>query len=205
MTKFFGRVLLPLCLLLTACSEAPKTETAKAPPKAPEPLTGRQAFQRMYPAARSWATDALPLQLRSINLDAVKAGKGQAGAWQCIFVSTTRSRARTYTYSAIEAEGNLHEGVFAGIEEPWSGPHGQTDPFAIVAIKTDSDQAFDAAAEKSADYVKKHPDSPILYILEHTRRFPDLSWRVIWGTSEGSSDYSVFVDATTGKFLEKLH
>src|SRR5271163_2769516 len=53
-------------LLLAGCSEAPKTETAKAPRKPPEPVTGRQGFQSMFPTARAWALDAQPIQLRSI-------------------------------------------------------------------------------------------------------------------------------------------
>ena len=32
-----------------------------------------------------------------------------------------------------------------------------------------------------------------------------LTWRVIWGDSVSSSDYSVYVDATTGTYLEKAH
>jgi hypothetical protein len=199
-----GAVLLPLVLLLVGCSEAPKVEKAKEPVKAPEPLTGRQAFQRMYPTARGWATDALPIQMRSINLDQVKAEKGKAPAWQCIFVSTSHAKLRPYTYSSVEAEGNLHEGTFAGPEESYTA-RGQSFPFAIAAIRFDSDQAFDIAAEKSADYIKKNPDKPVLYLLEQSRRFPVLTWRVIWGASEGASDYSVFVDATMGRFLEKMH
>ena len=78
------------------------------------PLTGRQAFQRAYPQARSWAPDAEPLQIRSINLPQVKAEPGKAGAWQVIFVSPSRGKSKTYTYSAVEEEGNLHEGVFGG-------------------------------------------------------------------------------------------
>src|SRR5580704_1629337 len=59
-------------MLLAGCSEAPKTEAAKRPEKAPEPVTGRQAFQMMYPQARRWAADAQPFQLRSIHLSQVK-------------------------------------------------------------------------------------------------------------------------------------
>jgi len=53
--------------------------------------------------------------------------------------------------------------------------------------------------------MKKYPDKPLSFILERTNLFPDLTWRVIWGESVSTSDYSVFVDATTGKYLEKAH
>ena len=198
-------LVLPLVLFAAGCSEAPKTEKAKEPPKPPEPVTGRQAFQRMYPTARAWAQDSLPLELRCIRLQQVPSEKGKAGAWQGIFVSVASGRSRTYTYSAVEAEGNLHQGVFAGPEERYSGPSGQQSPFEIAAIKIDSDQAYDVAAKKSADYIKKFPDKPITFVLERTRRFPDVTWRVIWGDSVATSDYSVFVDATTGQYLEKAH
>ena len=106
--------LAPLVLFLSACSDAPKTASEKEPPKPPEALTGREAFQRMYPQARGWAPDAQPLEIVSLNLVQVKAEKGKAGAWQVVFVSASRGKAKTYTYSAVE-DGNLHEGVFGGI------------------------------------------------------------------------------------------
>jgi hypothetical protein len=201
-------VLIGLLLSLAGCSDAPKTaeppkEAAK--PKPAEPLTGRQAFQRMYPQARAWAADAQPFQLKSIDLADVKPQHGKAGAWQVIFVSATLSKSKSWTYSVLEGPGNLHEGSFAGSEEAWSGPRGQVQPFPVFAIKFDSDQAYETAAAKSEDYLKKNPNKPVIYLLEQTSRFPDLAWRVIWGESISTSDYSVFVDATTGKYLEKMH
>ncbi len=197
------RWLLPVFLLLSACSDAPKAEKAKEPEKPPEPVTGRQAFQRIYPQARTWALDATPLRLRSVRLSA-KPEKGKADAWEVVFESPSLGRSKTYTYSAVEAEGNLHQGVFGLVDEAYS-PSGPSVPFPIAAIKTDSDQAYDVAAEKSADYIQKNPGKPISYLLEQPRRFPNVTWRVIWGESVSSSDYSVFVDASTGKYLEKAH
>jgi hypothetical protein len=191
-------------LLFTACSNAPKTEGEKPPPKAPEALTGREAFQRMFPQARSWAPDALPLEIRSINLGRVKADQGKAGAWQTVFVSASRGKAKTYTYSAVEADGNLHEGVFGGLEENYTA-RGDASPFEIAAIKVDSDEAYKTAAEKGAEYIRKNPDKPVTFLMELSRRFPDVTWRVIWGDSVGTSDYSVFVDGSTGKYLETMH
>src|SRR3984885_7849029 len=99
--------LLPLILFLSACSDAPKAAEEKQPPKPPEALTGRQAFQRMYPQARGWAPDAQPLEIRSVNLAQVKAGDGKAGVWQVVFVSPSLGKAKTYTWSAVEGDGNL--------------------------------------------------------------------------------------------------
>ena len=150
--------------------------------------------------------DAKPLRLRSLALTQIKPEKGKAGAWEGAFVSASLGKSRTYTYSAIEAEGNLHQGVFGGPQEGYSGgTRGPAFPFDINAIRVDSDQAYDTAAEKSADYIKKNPDKPISFVLELTKRFPDLTWRVIWGDSVSTSDYSIFVDATTGTLLERAH
>lgn len=194
----------PLILFLSACSDSPKSTEQQAAPKPPEALTGRQAFQRMYPQARGWAPDAQPIEIRSINLAQVKAEPGKAGAWQVIFISPSLAKSKTYTYSAVEGDGNLHEGVFGGIEESYS-PRGDSSPFLIAAIKIDSDAAYKTAAEHSAEYLKKNPDKPVVFLMEQTRRFPDVTWRVIWGDSVSTSDYSVFIDGTTGKYLETMH
>ena len=196
---------LVVALALASCSEAPKTATEekKEAPKALEPLTGRQAFQQMYIAARQWAPDCQPLKMQNINLTEVKAPAGKSGAWQCVFVSQGRARAKTYSWSAIEAEGNLHKGVFAGQEESYSASH-QEQPFLIAAIKTDSDEAYKEAAEKAAEYLKKSPNKPVNYALELTPRFPDLAWRIFWGESVSTSEYTVFIDASTGKYLERI-
>ncbi len=200
--RFAGVVL--LLALLGACSESKQTEKAAQPAKPPETLTGRQAFQRIYPQARGWAADAQPLRVRSIQLSQVQAEPGKAGAWEVTFVSPSMGSSRSYTFSSIEAEGNLHEGVFAGPIESYSGP-GPGSPFLVAAMRTDSDQAYQTAAQKSQDYIQKHPGMPMSFLLEQTNRFPQLTWRVIWGASPSTSDYSVFVDATTGKFIEKAH
>jgi|SRR5271165_648360 len=199
----FTRALAAACLiLLCSCSGSPPVkEPSKVAEAPPEPITGRHAFQQMYPQVRTWAIDALPVQLESINLPQVKGANGTAGAWQATFYSAASGRAKTYTWSAIDSPGNLHQGVFGGPDESARAPK----TFLLAAIRVDSDEAYKVAASKSADYIKKNPDKPVLFILELTNRFPQLVWRVVWGDSVNSSDYSVFVDAATGEFLEKVH
>lgn len=190
-------------LLLSGCSEAPqKTEKKETAP--PEPVTGRRALYQMFNAARGWAPDVQILRLRSIDLPEVKRERGKAGAWEAYFVSAQLGRARSYTYSAIEAEGNLHKGVFAGVEESGSGPRGASTPFLIAALKTDSDEVYQTALKKAADYEKKNPDKVISFLLEKTDRFPSPAWRVIWGESVGASNFSIFVDASTGLYLQTM-
>jgi hypothetical protein len=193
-------------LFLSSCSDAPKQPTAKKeePKKEPEGLTGKNAFFKVYVAARSWAPDAQCLSVVNIPLAEVKAGPGKSGAWRVTVVSPSKLRKRTYTWSAIEAGGNLHEGVFPGAEEAFT-PSPKARPFLIAALKTDTDAALKVAQEKSAEYMKKHPDMRINYLLELGDKHANPAWRVIWGDSVGTSGHSVFVDASTGEYLETRH
>ena len=111
--------------------------------------------------------------------------------------------ARSYTYTVEESSGNLHKGTFAGPEQSWSGPRGKQTPFLMAAVKIDSTAAHETAMKKSAEYVKKNPDMPISYLLEGGE-FPNPAWRVIWGTSVGTSNYSIFVDASLGDYLRTM-
>jgi hypothetical protein len=199
-----SRLVLPIALLLTACTEAPKkTAKAKEPEKPPEPIAGRYAFHQMFAAARSWASDAQVVRLHNVPLTEVKSADGKAGCWQTTFMSPSRQRSRIYTYSVVESAGNIHKGVFAGLEETYT-QRGQAKPFLVAALKTDSVDAYKTALEKSTEYVKKNPDKPVQFLLELIPRFPNPAWRVIWGESVGTSNYSVYVDASTGKYLETM-
>jgi hypothetical protein len=191
-------------LVLTACSEPPKPaeKKAKAPPPPSAPITGRQAFQMTYPPARAWANDCQPIRIRSLNLSDPKSEAGKAGAWEILYVAQSRGRQRVYTWSAIESEGNLHKGVFAGLEESWSGPQGQQKPFLPAALKIDTPEALETAIAKSPDYMKKTAPKPqVNFMLENTSRFPDPAWRVFWGDTISVAEWSVFIDATTGQYL----
>jgi hypothetical protein len=190
-------------LLAPGCSDAPqKAEKKETAP--PEPVKGRFALYQMFNSARGWAPDVQVLRLNSIDMPEVKRERGKAGAWQAYFVSAQLGRARSYTYSVIEAEGNLHKGVFAGLEESGSGPRSGNTPFIIAAVKTDSDEVFQTASKKAVEYEKKNPGKPISFLLEKTDRFPDPAWRVIWGESVGTSNFSVFVDVSTGAYLQTM-
>lgn len=189
-------------LMLTACSETPAPETKKAPQPPPAPITGRQAFQLTYGPAHGWATDCQPMHVRSMNLPNPKSGDGKAGAWEVLYVSPSKQRQRIYTWSAVEAEGNLHKGVFAGLEDAWRGPTGQEKPFSAAALHIDTPAAFHTAIDKSADYIAKSKSKPqVNFMLDQTDRFPDPVWRVFWGESISGAEWSVFIDATTGAYV----
>lgn len=155
-----------------------------------------------YPQARTWAADCQPMHIRSINLPDPKSEDGKAGAWEILYVSQSLGSQRIYTWSAVEAEGNLHKGVFGGLQDSWRGPTGQAKPFLVQALRIDTPEALKTALEHSTEYKKKPEDRPQLnFLLESTPRFPDPAWRVYWGQSISAAEWSVFVDATTGQYL----
>lgn len=189
-------------MFLIACSDAPTTVEKKAPPAPPEPISGRQAFQMTYPQARTWAVDCQPMRIRSMNLANPKSENGKAGAWEILWVSQSRARQRIYTWSAVEGEGNLHQGVFAGLEESWRGATGQEKPFLVQALRIDTPEALATALTKLTDYKKKPEERPpVNFLLELTPRFPQPAWRVFWGESVSAAEWNVFIDAATGQYL----
>jgi hypothetical protein len=206
MKKFSILVIGITSLLLVSCSEQPQPAAKKEPAKAAEPVTGKSALYKMYQKARaSWSGDARVLKMNSILVTDVPQVPGKAGAWQATFTSESLGRARTYTYSVVEQEGNLHEGVFEMQEESWSGPAGAASNFDIRAVSADTDAAYKTALENAGGYDKKNPGMTISFLLERVPKFADPVWRVIWGESAGTSSFSVYVNASQGTFLEKMH
>jgi len=192
-----------LFLFLAACAEQSKPAKETVPPPPPEPVTARFAFQRMSIQARVWAADAQPLRVSSANLKEVPSLAGKYPAWHATFVSAQLGKLRIFSYSVVDSPG-VREGVLRGREEPWSGPTGQAQPFPIQMLKVDSDEAYETAAKESKEYLKKDPEVPVHFLLEYTPRFPLPAWRVSWGETLGSSQYTVFIDCTSGKYLQTL-
>jgi hypothetical protein len=97
-------------------------------------------------------------------------------------------------------ENDLESPAFGQILQAGSPP-----PFLISDVKIDTDAALATAKGKEDAYEKKNPGKPVLFLLEKSSRFAHPAWRVIWGESVGTSGFSVYVDATTGAFLEIMH
>ncbi|MSO22895.1 MAG: hypothetical protein EXQ58_06485 [Acidobacteria bacterium] len=196
-----------LYLFLAACGaqsgKKPAKDAAPAPP--PQPATARFAFQRMSIQARMWAADAQLLRISSANLKEVPSVDGKYPAWHATFVSAKLKKARSFSYSVVDSPGNVHAGVLRGREESWLGPTGQAQPFPLQMLKVDSDEAYATAVKESRNYLKKHPEMSIHFLLEYTPRFPLPAWRVFWGQTLGSSQYAVFIDCTSGKYLQTLY
>jgi hypothetical protein len=194
-----------LILLLVGCSE-PAPTVQKEAEKPPQLIGGLSAFWKMYAVARSvWDPGCEVLKMGSISLSQVPAVRGKSAAWGATFVSAAKGKSLSYTFSVVEAEGNLHKDVFAGSEEPWSGSDGQNLTFPALAVKIDTDAALATALKKAVDYEKRYPGKPISVQLEKVKKYQDPVWRIIWGESAGTSDFSVSVDASTGDYVETLH
>jgi hypothetical protein len=188
---------LAAAVLLSACSDAP---VPKAPQKAPEALTGREGFYKTYPAAHTWALDAQPIRVRSMELKELKADPGKAAAWEVTYASISKGRSKVFIWSAVEADGNIHQGVFGSQDDAWR-PGGPEKPFPIQAIKTDTPEALQTAITHSVTYFKNIGSKPNpKFILEYTSRYPDPSWRVFWGDSVSAAEWSVFIDSATGAY-----
>lgn len=194
-----------LPLLLTSCSQQPAAPPEKKAEVKPEPVSGQSALFKMYQVARAWASDCQVLKLTSMRIADVPDQPGKAGVWEGTFVSPSRSEARTYNWSAVDSvESNLHKGVFQTNSQPFTG-RGSSKPFLIAAVKTDTDAALETAKTKAVDYEKKNPGKPITFILEQTDKYPDPAWRVVWGESVGTSNFSIFIDAMTSGYLATMH
>jgi hypothetical protein len=196
--------MLPLILLAISCSSSgpeKKADTKPAePPKPKEPVAARKAFYQTYASARIWSTDATPLEMISLNIPEMPCVAGKCGAWRVVYVSPAKQKAKVYTYGVVESPGNVYEGVFSPSEESWAGPHGEEQPWLTAALKIDSDEAHKTAAAKNEAFLKKNPKSPEIFNLKFLRRYPNLTWRVIWGEN-ASTGFGVFVDATTGAYI----
>ena len=194
-------------IALTSCSETPAPTAKKEAEKPPEPVTGQSALFKMYQVARSIAPDLAVLKMNSMILAEVPdVPRGKAAAWEATFVSPQLGRSKSFTYSIIDLEAqNLHKGVFGGLEEGWAGPSGNNTPFLMAAIKVDTPEAYEVALKQAGDYDKKNPGKPIILLLEKVPKYPNPVWRVVWGESVGTSNFSIYVDATTGEFKERLH
>lgn len=191
----------PVLLFLNGCGEAPKKVEKPAAP--PEPVGAQYAFHQVFLTARTWAPDLLVMRVRDVPVAAVKPEGGKRGAWEVTVVSPSKGKMRSFVYSVVE-EGNIHKGVFPTLEEGYRGPQGQVAPWPVQAFRTDSVAAYDIALKNSTEFVKKNPDIPVTFLLEQTSRHPYVTWRVIWGTSVATSGYSVYVNASTGEFVEKM-
>jgi hypothetical protein len=198
---------LVMAAVLAGCSSSPKpagkTEARPEQPKAPDLLTGRVAFQKLFVTARSWAPDAQPFRLESEPVKQAPGTDGKAGIWRGYFASAGKRALKPYLWSGISGPDAPERGVTPGTEDTFNPTNTSTQPFEIAFLKSDSDQAFAIAqAHGGKKLVQTNPEQPIKYTLAWDPSSNLLLWHVIYGTSESDAKLRVAVNASTGIFLK---
>jgi hypothetical protein len=184
----------------TAKSEA-ETAAAKEPAGPPQPVSGKTAFYEMYKPARAWATDLVPIGLKSEDVEGVPSEGGLAPRWTAAFVSSSRHEVRTYYYSVVDKPPLILKGVKADNALPWSGPTADAMPFQLSDFSIDSDAAYKTAAEKADAWLKKHPGKPVAMSLGNATRFSAPMWYLLWGDKKDG--FAGYVNATLGTYGAK--
>lgn len=195
--------------LFAACSstkpaEAPAagSQTAKkAEAKQPQFETGREAFQKMYLAARLWAADIKPFRLQSQYSPDAPITEGKAGLWRCSFASTSKRAMKMFIWSGLVGADAPEQGVTFTSEDSWNPTNNSTQVFDLAFLKVDSDQAFQVAQQHGgAKLLKKNPKQPVFFMLDWDARKSTLLWHVVYGTSMDGAGLRVAVNATSGQF-----
>jgi hypothetical protein len=198
--QFFG--LTVLALALAGCSsEAPPTETKaevkKEPEKVAGPITGKEAYEKMYKQGREWSPDIQALSLKSEDVPGQTVADGKAAGWTAVFVSASKGESRTITW-ALAPFGDYRKGLNAGQPVKWGGPTTKSKPFSMTEVTLDSDEAQKTAASdpKGAEWLKSNSDKPLSFYLGAEQKYTAPVWVVTWGsTKEG---YIKALNAATG-------
>jgi hypothetical protein len=209
MQKTIFASLLTLALLAGCSSNPPqKQEAAKpsTPAKAPaakeaQYLTGREAFQKLYIAARNWSPDAQPLKMESSPRSDDKHD-GTAAVWNGSFASAQRGQLRSFMWSGAVGEGAPEPGITPGSQDTYTAANASTQPFDIAYLKADTDEALKVADSRGPASIKKLKDKPVKFQLFNDSSRGRLLWRVIYGTSEYSAKAVVDISARDGGFVK---
>ena len=210
--KRLNAALLVTCLLLLSvfigCSSGKQQQQATQPeqpavkpqPQATEQATGREAFQRLFVAARGWTGDARPFRLQSITTSDSDGRGGKSAVWSAAFASPARRVMESFSWSGSSAEGAPERGISHGTEDTWTPSNSTTQPFDISFLKSDSDKAFDTAQKHGgARILRSKAKTPVSYRLDWDAQRNQLVWHVIYGDNQNM--IVIDVDATTGEYL----
>jgi len=187
----------------TSSSKAPASadSAAKAPAAPPELVTAKTAFWPMDKAAVSWASDAVPLDVKAKDLTGFKNEGGKAAIWEATFASRSLGAQRVETYAIATVLPSVHKGATAGLKQLWRGETQDVMAIDPSAFKIDSDAAYQAASQDAAAWLKKNPDKKLTSIaLGNAARFHGPVWALLWGDKK--SGYVAYVDANSGKVLK---
>ena len=208
MNRFTIALLFVGILFFAACSSQPQKpaeskQPEKAAPKTTEKITGREAFQKMYPAGRGWFADAKPVRIESESTSDADGRDGKSAIWRVVFASPGRQKMRGFAWSG-SAASDMDRGISHGNDDSWSPSNASTQPFDLNFLKIDSDQALATANKHGGEkQLKKDPKLPVQYLLDWDPRKQQLVWHVIYGNSRNSAQSVIDIDATTDNFIRE--
>ena len=195
-------LLLVLLALLAACDSNTAKPQAKPEAKAPEQLTGRGAFQKVFIAARNYAPDVKPFRIESTPSTDTDGHDGKSAIWRASFASPTHRGVKPFIWSGTDAPDAPSRGVSPGNEDTYNPNNASTQVFDVAFLKVDSDQAFAEAQKHGGDKVlEKDPKTPVIYICDWNHNTNELTWHVIYGGSREDAKLTVAINATTGAFI----
>lgn len=201
-------LLTALILAMFGCSSEPP-KAAENKPAETKPafentyVTGREAFQKMYIAARSWSVDSKPYHLDSQPTKEANGQDGKAGIWQAGFASPSKREVKMFSWSGIKGDNAPEPGIGGRPADTYNAANTYTQIFDIAFLKTDSPQALEEANKHGGDkLLKKSPDTQVFYVLEWDGKKNKLFWRVLYGESKNDPKLAVDVDASTGQFIK---
>lgn len=173
------------------------------PPPPPEPVSALRAFTFAYGKARPKAMDLEIYNVANLHLEAVPSEGGKAGAWQFQFVSPGKSMIYSLRYAVADELPSFREGAWDSGSQSYSPGGRRAKPFPVAAMRCDSTTAYEIAVENAAEYLKKESLPPVNFLLEQTEQYALPTWRIYWGNSLSTAEYSVYIDANQSKFLKK--
>ena len=199
----FSSALFLLLALLAGCeSNTAKPPEAKAEVKAPELLTGRAAFQKVFIAARNYAADVKPFRIESTPSTDATGHDGKSAIWRASFASAMRHGVKPFFWSGSNAPDAPSRGVSPGNEDSYNPSNASTQIFDVAFLKVDSDQAFAEAQKHGGDKVlEKDPNTPVIFICDWNHNTNELVWHVIYGDSREAAKLAVSINASTGAFI----
>jgi hypothetical protein len=179
--------------------------TSEAPQPAPKPkptelLTGREAFQQLFVAARGWTGDIRPYQLQSGVIGENNGHEGKAAIWRAAFASASMRASKPYSWSGVDSPDAPSRGITPGTQDAYK----PGNDFDMQFLKVDSDKAFEVAQKHGGDKILQTDASlPVVYLLDWNPSGNNLVWHVIYGGSRNNAKLVADVDASTGEFMRK--
>lgn len=195
-------------LLLGGCSkEEPAADRSRAlaPKQAAaqeQRLAGREAFQKLYIAARNWSPDAQPIAMESRPRSG-EAPDGRAAVWSGTFASAGKQAMRSYLWSGAVGEDAPESGISPGSMSSFSPGNASTQPFDPAYLKVDTDKALEVGNKHGGKAALGKDQKSVKFDLRWEPQKARLLWVIGYTTSGKKPGHAnIYVNASTGEFLK---